>query len=82
MPVEPMRQVPQERVVGVGGASLEHQPVPSYSQGYGIAISKEVLKALDEPVGGCLEVGVTGWVHRSLMEDDREFDQKVGQLSG
>jgi hypothetical protein len=82
MSVEAMRQVPEKRVVGVCGSSLEHQPVSGYSQGHGIATSKQVLKTLDESVCGGFEVGVTGRVHRSLVEDDREFDQKVGQLPG
>ena len=35
----------------------------------------------DEPIGRCLELGMAAGVHGALVQDDRELDEKIGELA-
>src|SRR4051794_36975079 len=82
MAVEPVRQIPQKRVARIGGHVLDNQAMAGDAQTDGLAGLEESGHAANEAVGGVLEVGMAGRVHRTLMQNDGKLDQEISELSG
>ena len=82
MPMQPVREIPQQRVLWIRSNCFDHQPVSSYSEGDRLAVIEEGVQPAGESLGGLPQVRMPGRIHRALVKDDGELDQKVGELPG
>ncbi len=82
VPMEPLGQVAQQGVLGIGRDGLDDQPIPCDTEDDGVAFAEHGVQPAGEPLGRILQVRVSGRVHRALMQNNGKLDQEVGELAG
>jgi hypothetical protein len=74
MAMQPVCEIPKQRVVGIGGNGVDDQPMPGHPERYRLTGLQQERQPADEPVRGIHEVRMPSRVHGALVEDDRELD--------
>ncbi len=80
MAVETIGQFTEDVVPGIGGRAVHDQLVARDTEYRDRDLAQEDFGPAHEAFGRGLEVGMPGRIHRSLLERDRQLDQKVGGL--
>ena len=80
--VEPVGQLFQHWILGVGGYPLHDQLLARHADGERVALADEQqLEAIGDALDRHSEQRMPGRVDRMLVESDRQLHQKIGQVA-
>jgi hypothetical protein len=79
MPVQPTCEIAEQRVGRIGRDSVHDELMAGYAEGDRLAVFQNRFQPVHEPVRGIAELGMIVRVHRTVVQDDRELDEEVGQ---
>ena len=79
--MEPSRELREDRMLGVGGDTLDHQLMVGDAEGQRGAIAKQVARAASHRGGGGRERGMALGVHGVLVQGNGQLDEEFTELA-
>lgn len=81
MPIEPSSQIREDGILAVGSHTLDDELPARHAHGQRAAVSQELLVPEEQSLDRRLRRSVVGRIDRELVQDDRELDQKLRELT-
>ncbi|TMG80554.1 MAG: hypothetical protein E6H78_18295 [Betaproteobacteria bacterium] len=76
--VQATGELGEEGILGIGGDPFDDELLPGDAEGQGGAVFEQVLSPTGDARRGRRQRRMPLWIHRVLMERDRELDQEIG----
>ncbi len=81
VPVQPVRQLAEDGVLGVGGGPIDDQLVPRDADGQRLAPGQQRAEPVVHGAGGMLNDRMSGRIGAVLVQTNRELNQEDRQLA-
>ncbi len=81
VPVEPPGKVPQHGMLGIGRHPLDDELLARNAQRQGRAVFEQETRSPADGGRGRSEGRMALGVHRVLVQGDRQFDKKIGEVA-